>query len=258
MTGKRLDFAVVVLLIALTVVYAVALHGYWIGRSLFVVLFLASTTGAYLGLREPKNWAKLLLGSLIFGCLFGFGLSFFAESTGAWTTNDYIFHFRFFGLNTLEEVLGQGIMAFYTFLFYEHFLDDETNRRLNKKYLWGIFVGAAGSLALIVRYLLNGSPTLPYPYLWAALIAIIPTFVMVMRHPTLLRKLALLSLFSLCLWFVMEYVAVMYDYWSYPGQYLGWVQFLAVRFPIEELIFWMLLYSPTIVAYYEATIDDGK
>lgn len=258
MKGRGLDFLITVLLIALTVTYAVLLHGYWLGRSLFVVIFLAATTAIYLGVRKPKNWRKLLLGSLIFGSLFGFALSFFAESTGAWTTNNYIFNIRFFGVNTLEEVIGQGLMAFYTFLFYEHFLDDERTRKLNKKYLWGFFIGVAGSFLLVAHYLTSGSTALPYAYVWVAVVAIIPTFVMVVRHPTLLRKLALLSLFSLFLWFAMEYLAVTYSYWSYPGQYLGWVQFLDVRFPIEELLFWMLLYSPTIVAYYEATIDDGN
>ena len=162
---KGLDFFVTIFLIALTVLYAVFMHEHWLGRSLFVVVFLAATTALFLGVRRPKNWRKLLLGSLIFGCLFGFALSFFAESTGAWTTNNYIFNFRFFGVNTLEEILGQGLMAFYTFLFYEHFLDDERVRKLNKKYLWGIFIGVAGSLLLVVHFLTSGSPTLPFAYL---------------------------------------------------------------------------------------------
>jgi hypothetical protein len=33
---------------------------------------------------------------------------------------------------------------------------------------------------------------------------------------------------------------------------------MSLRFPIEEVVFWMMLYSPTIVAYYEATVDDGE
>jgi hypothetical protein len=255
--NKKIDFLITILLVFLTVGYGFLLNGYWIGRSLFVVFFLCISTGLYLGFREQKNWKKLVLGSLIFGCIFGFALSFFAESTGAWTTNSYIFNFRFFGVNTLEEVLGQGLMAFYTFLFYEHFLDDEKERRLNKKYLWGFVIGIIGSLFLVSYYLLHGPVSLPYAYIWPATIALIPTIVMVIRHPSLLTKLALLSLFSLFLWFLMECLAVSYNYWSYPGEYLGWVQFLSVRFPVEELIFWMLLYSPTIVAYYEATIDDG-
>lgn len=257
MTRKRLDFAVTILLILVTVGYGILTNGYWVGKSLFVVLFLCLITAVYLGLREQKNWRKLLLGSLIFGCVFGFALSFFAESSGAWTTNNYIFGFRIFGVNTLEEIIGHGFMAFYTFLFYEHFLDNENNRRISKKYLWGIVIGVLGSLLLIAHHLLSGPISLPYAYVWPATVAIIPTIVMVLRHPTLLNKLAPLSLFSLFLWFLMEYLAVSYDYWSYPGDYLGWVQFLSIRFPIEELIFWMLLYSPTIVAYYEATIDDG-
>ena len=203
------------MLIILTVEYAVLLQPYALGRSLFVVFFLATTTALYLGWRERKNWKKLLWGSLVFGCVFGFALSFFAEATGAWTTNDYIFHFRFFGLNTIEEVLGHGLMAFYTFLFYEHFLDDEKRKRLNPRYLWGLVIGIIGSLVLVAHYMLVGSVYLPYAYLWPATVALVPLIVMVVRHPSLLSKLAILSLFSFFLWFLMECLAVSFNYWSY-------------------------------------------
>jgi hypothetical protein len=45
--------------------------------------------------------------------------------------------------------------------------------------------------------------------------------------------------------------------WSYPGHhYVGWVELGPYRFPIEELIFWIILYAPFIVSQYEFFNND--
>ena len=42
------------------------------------------------------------------------------------------------------------------------------------------------------------------------------------------------------------------------NRYMGMVTYFGRTFPIEEIIFWILLYPPTIVSYYEEFIDDKK
>jgi hypothetical protein len=114
-------------------------------------------------------------------------------------------------------------------------------------------------LSIFVSTALRSQMDITFAYFWAGLAAIIPTIYVIFRHPGLAPKLAILSFVFLIIWFFSQYFAVSYGYWGYTngGHYLGWIQFLTVKYPIEELLFWMLLYSPSIVAYYEVTMDDG-
>ena len=258
--NKFIDLIVVFVLLFVALDYAYITKDLFIGRSLFTGLVLVVPPVIYLGIRNNKNWKKLIIASVIFGCLFGFALSFYAEATKAWSTNDYIFGFRLLGVNTLEEVFGQGLMALYTFTFYEHFLDNEKERKVNRNYVVAMVIGSIGSILLVGIYLLQypNKIQIPYAYIFAAVLAIIPLILVVYKNPHLINKFALLASFFFIVWFSSQYFAVLFNYWTYPGSYIGWIEILGVRYPLEEMFFWMLLYSPTIVAYYEATIDDMK
>jgi len=64
--------------------------------------------------------------------------------------------------------------------------------------------------------------------------------------------------FFFFVWFLAEIVVLKTAGWTFPGQYIGMVTILGVTFPLEELFFWMLWYSVTIISYYEFFLDDQK
>lgn len=259
-TNHKQDLIVLFILLFVAVFYAYLTKGTYLGNNLFSGIVLTIPSVIYLGLRKKKNWKKLILASLIFGVLFGFALSFYAEATKSWSTNTPIFNYRVFGMSALEEILGQGIMALLVFTFYEHFFDNERKSKLNKRVIWAILLGIFGSLFLILlhEYLPQKFSTFEYPYVVVGTIAILPLIYILIKRPGFLPKLVLTGVYFFILWFVIEFQAVAYNYWLYPGNYIGWVDILGVRYPFEELFYWMMLYAPTIIVYYEFSIDDGK
>ena len=91
------------------------------------------------------------------------------------------------------------------------------------------------------------------------LVAILPLILEVQRLPKLFRKYFPFALSLFPIIFTWEVVGLTFQYWTFPGQdYLAVVTFFSQSFPIEEIIFWMLLYPVTIASYYEQFVDDEK
>jgi hypothetical protein len=253
------DFLITIGLIAIGFAYAYFTRDMFIGRSLIAGIVVMGLPITYLLTRPGKNIKKIILAGSVFGLLFGFALSLYAEATGAWTTNSYIFNFRIFGLNTLEEIFGHFLMATLTFSFYEHFFDQTEKEEINKKYPIAIIGGTLLSIFFISWILLRGTNEfVDYAYIYAGVAAIIPTGYVLWRHPRLIGKVTSLGYFFFFFWLLSQQFAVNLDYWGYEGIYVGTVELLGAIYPFEELFFWMLLYSPSIVAYYEVTMDDSK
>lgn len=91
------------------------------------------------------------------------------------------------------------------------------------------------------------------------LAAIVPLMYQIIQKPRLLLKYGQLAVSLFLGFFIAELVGVKFGYWIFPGDdYLGRVTFFGQTFPVEEIIFWMLLYPAAIASYYEWYIDDQK
>jgi hypothetical protein len=64
--------------------------------------------------------------------------------------------------------------------------------------------------------------------------------------PELVRIMVLFGALNL----PFELLALEHDYWTFPGEYIGWVDIAGYRFPVEELVFLVLLCAPAVVATY--------
>ena len=223
----------------------------------FVVVIPIAT---FMGLRKKKNWKKIISGSLVFGLLFGAILEFIAHITLAWQVPDTIFPFRILGASTLEGLIGYIPMTLLVLIFYEHFFDKDINHKISP-HIWFAIIPALLAIILITfTYFTNPSRLMfSHPYLKMGLAAIIPMVWQIAKRPALLPKYLKLSASLFFVFFTFEIVGVTFNYWIFPGtDYLSWVTYFGRTFPVEEIIFWMLLYPPTIVSYYEKFIDDEK
>lgn len=66
----------------------------------------------------------------------------------------------------------------------------------------------------------------------------------------LISQLALTSAAFLCFNLGFELLALHNGFWSFSGEYVGWVTIAGWRFPIEELVFMVILLAPAIGATY--------
>jgi len=192
----------------------------------------------------------------VFGLLYGFFFEFIQEFNRAYSVESRILP-RLFGVVPLDNILGHFMMSLLIFTFYEHFINPKTSNKISR-YVWlPIVMASAASVIAVMLYYLNPNLIkLSYSYLIFGCIAVIPPIVLAYKNPRYAREFSLMIPYFFILFFVIEIIAVRHSWWIYPGdQYVGWVQLGDLRYPFEELLFWMLFYAATLVSYYKIFVD---
>lgn len=209
---------------------------------------------------------RTTLKHLLFSCVLGIPgiiiIDYIANLTNQWTEPITMFPFRIFDFVSLEVILWAigntfVILAFYT-LFFERHIDRHIIRPRMYRLLWwfgGVFVlfvclYAAGSFGLHIPYF--------YAFFGVTLI-LFPTCFVLYRHPKLLMKFVVSATYFFYLTFCYEVVALRQGWWTFPStRYLGIVSVAGVRFPLEEFVFWFMLFTTSVLAFYETFDDDRR
>jgi len=119
--------------------------------------------------------------------------------------------------------------------------------RQTRLIVYGLFVtGLALALIPSLRALMDG-----YVYLKIGLVLYPVIFLLALRLGRhLLHELVFTALTFFVLHLGFELLAMHHGYWGFHGEYVGWVQLAGYRIPLEELVFILLLSSPTAVAVH--------
>jgi hypothetical protein len=214
----------------------------------------------YLGIRGRKPWQAILGGSITLGFLLGFFFDLIQSYNGAWSVDRILILWKILGIMPIDNALGDFFMTLFTLVFYEHFFAGRTEIVLPIRFykITGVIVlilAVTLSLAFWNRTLLY----IPYSYVVGGILAALVTLRAGFRHRELLPALTGMAVYFFFVCFLAELVAVSTGGWSYPGtQYLGWVEIGSIRYPIEELLFWMMWYAPFLVLGYEYLIRNKK
>ncbi len=253
--NKKIDFFVVCFLSAITILICV----YYNLKPLSGFVLFCLPISFYLLIREKKNLKKIFLAVLVFGGFLGFVFDFIETFNRAWIVERLVFPWRIFGVLPVDDLLGFLLMTWIMVIFYEHFLDDEKNKRISKNLFWALIPLCFLLVVTVFLYWLDPRfLEIDYAYLVGGLVLIAFPVAFMICKPKLLPKFLMMAGFFFFVWFVAEIVTLKADGWLFPGQYIGSVNVFGVSFPFEELFFWMLFYAGTITAFYEFFIDDNK
>ncbi len=258
MSRKSADLLVLLTIFVLGLLYSQLTRGLFVGKPLFVSLITILPMVGYLGFREKKRWDKILAAALVFGLLVGFGFEFVQEFNKSYRVMVSVFP-RILGVVPLDNVLGHMLMTFLTITFYQHFIREIHGTPISKRVL--IFALAVLIGVVIELSLFHLSPQrlrLAYPYFYVGIIAVTPVLFLGLRKPEFIVKMGQMVPFFFFLYLITEMIAIKGSWWVYPGDnYVGWISLAGLRFPFEELFFWMLFYAPTLVSYYELMIENS-
>lgn len=252
----RVDFIVVICLVFAGIVYSIVTKDTSFGRGLWGGLAFSLPSILYLGWRRPKPWRKIVLAVLIFGLILGYFFEFIQEFNHAYAVESRVFS-KIFGVLPPDNVMGHSMMAALTFTVYEHFYVAKKSNRLNPKWRKMLVIALVAALLVTALYFVwPGAIQIRFSYAIFGTIALLPLVRYVWNKPSDLPMLTSFIPFFALLYFVAEWFAVKYSWWVYPGDsYLGWVDAFGIRFPFEELLFWMIFYAPAIVSYYKQYIE---
>jgi len=253
-TDKKIDLFVTILLLTAGALISYVFHlQLLIGAAIYTLAPII-----YLLTRKQKNISKLLLAAGFLGVI-GFFFDFWESFNNAWTANNLTIPYRILGIAAVQDLIEFILMSLLILVFYEHFLDDEKNKRISKNFFKTLVFSFIFIFSAICIFELNPDLfRIKYSYFWAGIIAVAFILYFITKYKKFLPKLIIISAFFFFVWFTAEIVGLKNGGWSFPGHYVGMVSILGVSFPFEELFFWMGLYAPAIIAAYELSVDDLK
>lgn len=164
-----------------------------------------------------------------------------------------------FGFWPVDEIIWFFLWVLSILVFYEHFYERERGGHVSKKFK---YIALPTFILLTVVLIKAGLETnaliLSHAYLFSALPAILPVAWIIKNRPKLLTKFFKTGLFFFMLYLVYELTALSLGQWYFSGEYVGWIEINKLRFPIEELLFWMVISNFSVLSIYEGFIDDQK
>lgn len=247
---KRILFLLIYFLLACFFVWLIKPDYFF---SILIVLLPPSLIN-FFWLKKSKR--KVLIFSLLATLIFAPPVELIARLADAWDVQS-IFP-RPFGLIPLENMLFAFLNIFWAICFYEYFVDRDTTKTISKKLkiltaLYCFFALLVFSFYFLDRNFLK----MNYAFL-SVPILIIPCLLIFSKKPVLLKKTILPTLFFGFLFFVYEIVSLKIGSWWWPGEYLYAFTIFGKAFPLDDIIIWYLLSTPTLIGGYEFFTDDWQ
>lgn len=239
--------------IPLLIFFLVFLFGLRINylESLILVFALPST---YLSLKNREKLKRVFLFSLFVSIPIAFIIELVAVGDNAWVVPASVFPLRLFGFIPLEDLLWQFLTVYTIVIFYEHFFHRESGSGISKRITlmnWILF--PLMFLVMFVFLFDKDLLSIPYSYVWLGLIFFpVPAILFLATHRQFFGSFLKVQLFFLYIHLVFELIGLKLGHWIFPGEhYIGWVRLLGQRFPLEELVFVMLIGAIAACSYYE-------
>lgn len=184
--------------------------------------------------------------------LMGIG-EYLAVAGHAWYVNTSVLPWRFLGYLTVEDLLLCFLSVYVIVMWYEStFRTDHpitSHQRLRRL----VTISVLLIIGLIVLITIGFNVfTIPDIYAWLAITTLIPPIVIsLLRAPYLFRRFVATAIVFGGVLFLFEITGNVLDQWMFPGTYIGMVNLFDVQFPLEELIFWVVLFPVGVLSYYE-------
>ena len=232
-------------------------------NNLFAIFLFLGIPSVYLSFKGRKYVRKVFLFALITSVPAMIAIDYIAELNGSWFFyDDTIFPFKIFNVVTIEVVLWAFLSIFFILMFYEYFVEEHKEQprfyRARMKYYMSFVIFC---FALFILFLYGGfSFNIPYFYLfWGIILLLLPFSIHALNYPKTTTKFFFVLAYFFYFNFIYEIAALKLNWWGFPGkEFIGWINLFGVSFPIEELLFWMILFVLSILSLFEYFDDDEK
>jgi len=259
MKAKEIDLAAMIISPILASLIVLYLHT---NLLLISTLLFFGLPSLYIICRNPGILAKSLIFAVPFAVILSVVFDIPAALNGAYVIPRTIFPFKIFGISTVELYLFAFFWTFFSVLFYEHFFDHgRSGDRISFRFKKFLYYFISLSVFIIAAWYLNRNLLyIPYFYFIGGMIfVVLPLIFFLRRYPKFLPRLVVVSIYFFYALIIYELVALRTNEWIFPGkQFVGIVEILGYKFPLEELLIWMIACTPSLLAYYEFFADDRR
>lgn len=257
---KRIDIILILLWTAFATFFQLFLLFPYAAYIPTFLYFVVPT--AYLVFKYKPYAPPILWGTLLIGVLMSFPFDLFAQFNVAWVVpfDKVLIPLKLFNFYIVDELIWFALLAHYTLVFYEVFVDGGRRVRLSKNLITALAVwGVASSFSIAAVLFWGRFLLVPLSYLViVGPFAIPPILYVLYKKPHLLGKFIMPTVFFFFVALNFEIVSITFNHWIFFDDYVGWVSFFGASFPFEEFLYWIVLYPATCLSYYEILVDNGK
>lgn len=238
---------------------AFILSYYYGSNYIITALLFFGVPAAYISVKRENLIKKITTVSLVMSIPAVTVIDYLAFKDGSWY-NPSTVGIHFFGAYPVDDFLWAFLCFYYVIGVYEYFFERERILKVSKKFIGFEKVGLIASV-LFSAFLYFSGDVVIIPFFYIKMIGIILLFIpmiIFLAHPKIFAKALYTGLLFVPLFILYEYVANIKENWFFPGtNFIGYVQFLNVSIPLEELL-WLLFFAPAVVAIYEFLADDDR
>ena len=236
--------------------FVLELNGF---ESIFFFLIIPSI---HLSIIQKKYIQKAALFALVISTLLYIPIDYVAQLSKAWLIPETVFPFRLFNLVPIDAVLWTFLLVYFIVMFYEYFINTSRQEKVWTKRMtvFALFSAAIFLIFTLLFFVAQSYLEVPFFFLiFGVVFLLLPVLLEIIRNKKLSGNFFLIMLYFVGFAVLYELAALSLGWWSFPGEeFLGWVSISDFKFPLEELIFWFLLFAVGVVAIYEFCDDDEK
>ena len=223
-----------------------------------IIIFLV-VPAIFLSIRQPSHIVKAASFSLILGTPFIIMIYYIGHVTNAWLMPSvFPLVFRFVNI---EVILWLVFWIYFTVLFYENFFDKHVKVKRWHPHMKYLIMLAFSLFSIFLLFVYSASSLLesiPYSYLFIGIVVVItPTLLFLFNSPALFVKFLKTQVYFFYFNLIYELNGLALGWWTFPGtEFIGWISLFGLTFPIEELLFWIVIGAMAILSYYKF-FDDS-
>lgn len=183
---------------------------------------------------------------------------YLAERDQSWVSST-MFDLRVIGVVPIEALVWMFTFTYLIVAYYQYFFDRGPHKVIGRRMPYVFFAALAVLVWCCLTPVMDLHFTIEYYYIKGGLLCIfLPLLLFGLYFRQYLPIFLRITLYFFVLGLVNIILGLEKGHWSYPGQhFVGWVELGAYRFPIEELVFWIILFSPFLISQFELFNNDN-
>lgn len=182
---------------------------------------------------------------------------YLAEQDQSWVSTT-MFDTRVAGIVPIEALVWMFAFTYLIVAYYLYFFDTKKHKPIGKR-LYLVFGAAIAVLVwLLATIVMELDFRIEFYYIKFGLaFLLLPLILFIATYPRYLKTFLKITPYFFMIGLVNLLVSLDQGHWSYPGEnFVGWVTIASLRFPIEELVFWIILFPSFLISQFELFNND--
>lgn len=247
--NNKIVFPLIILL-----TFAAVISLLWHPNLLAATLLFLGLPSIYLSFLNSQFVGRAIAFSLLAASSFGLTVDYLGTLAHLWVTTDSVFSFKLFGSIPLENPIWSFFFVYLVVMLFETLTPKSRNFKIKKQFF--LLVVLLFSLEVVIHWSFGSTKTitsLSYLYMTlGTLLFLLPLIVFLTKFKQYCRSFVSVAVCCLPITFLNEVISLHNGYWLFPAstKFIARFNFWDVNFPVEELLFFVIIGAPAILTYY--------